>query len=361
MSIIIRFGLKYAAIFRRCLTARLQKSGPAERGGGTVSSGFGLELIDAERRREAQTERQRSGKKRSALIKKHWQYYLLFLLPLAYIIIFHYVPMAGLMLAFKKLNIRLGILRSPWAGLRYFRQFFSSPRFWELLRNTLGISVYSLIAGFPLPIVFALALNESTRPGFKKTVQMVTYAPYFISTVVMVGMVLQFLDPRIGIVNTIITRFGGRAMNFMGRAHLFKSIYVWSGVWQYTGYAAIIYIAALSGIDPNLYEAAYIDGASRFQRMTHVDLPGILPTIVILLILNVGQLMNVGFEKIFLLQNPLNISSSEVFSTYVYKVGLLGAQFSFGTAVGMFNSVVNLILIISVNQLARRVGAASLW
>jgi len=332
-----------------------------KREGERVSSGYELTLIDADRREGQKTSKKRGGKRRVVLIRKHWQYYLLFLLPLAYIVTFHYIPMAGLLLAFKKLNIRLGILRSPWAGLRYFEQFFSSPRFWELLRNTLGISVYSLLAGFPLPIIFALALNESARPSFKKTVQMVTYAPYFISTVVMVGMVLQFLDPRIGIVNTAITRLGGRAVNFMGLAHLFKSIYVWSGVWQYTGYAAIIYIAALSGIDPNLYEAAYIDGASRFQRMIHVDLPGILPTIVILLILNVGQLMNVGFEKVFLLQNPLNISTSEVFSTYVYKVGLLGAQFSFGTAVGMFNSVVNLILIVSVNQIARRVGAASLW
>lgn len=295
------------------------------------------------------------------MILRHWQYYLVFLLPLAFVIIFHYVPMAGIILAFKKYNIRLGILRSPWAGLRYFEQFFSSPRFFELLKNTLGVSVYSLVAGFPIPIILALALNETMSLRFKKAVQMVTYAPHFISTVVMVGMLMTFLDPRIGFVNVIIRSLGGLEINFMGRASLFKTLYVTSGIWQHTGYSAIIYIAALTSIDPNLYEAAYIDGASRFQRMIKIDIPGIMPTIVILLILNIGRLMSVGFEKIYLMQNDLNISTSEVFATYVYKVGLLGAQFSFATAVGLFNSVVNLILIVSVNQIAKRVGETSLW
>ena len=299
--------------------------------------------------------------RRSRLIRKHWQYYLIFAVPLAYVVIFSYVPMGGILLAFKSYRITEGIFGSPWAGLRYFEQFFNSPRFWDLLRNTLGVSVYSLLAGFPLPIVFALMLNETTSLRFKRTVQLVTYAPYFISTVVMVSIIMQFLDPRIGFVNRVIVLLGGQAQNFMGQASLFQSIYVWSGVWQSMGYAAIIYIAALSGIDPALYEAAYMDGASRFRKMIHIDIPGLLPTIVILLILNVGGLMNVGFEKVFLMQNPINLSSSEIISTYVYKIGILSAQFSFGTAVGLFNSVVNLLLIVGVNQIARKIGETSLW
>jgi putative aldouronate transport system permease protein len=299
--------------------------------------------------------------KRSKLIRKHWQYYLIFALPLAYVIIFGYVPMGGILLAFKSYRITEGIFGSPWAGLRYFDQFFNSPRFWTLLRNTLGISIYSLLAGFPIPIIFALLLNETTSLGFKRTVQLVTYAPYFISTVVMVSIIMQFLDPRIGFINRVIVLLGGQAQNFMGQASLFQSIYVWSGIWQSTGYAAIIYIAALSNIDPTLYEAAYIDGASRFQKMIHIDIPGLLPTIVIMLILSVGGLMNVGFEKVFLMQNPLNLSSSEIIATYVYKIGILSSQFSFGTAVGLFNSVVNLILIVGVNQIARKIGETSLW
>jgi putative aldouronate transport system permease protein len=190
---------------------------------------------------------------------------------------------------------------------------------------------------------------------------MVTYAPYFISTVVMVSIILNFLDPRIGIFNRIFEMLGGKPTNFMADSRLIWSIYVWSGVWQFTGYAAIIFIAALSSIDPTLYEAAYIDGASRLQKVIHIDIPGILPTVVIVLILNVGNLMNVGFEKIFLLQNPLNLSESEVFATYVYKIGILGAQYSFATAVGLFNSIINLALIVSVNQIARQIGETSLW
>jgi putative aldouronate transport system permease protein len=298
---------------------------------------------------------------RARLIRKHWQYYLLFSVPLLYVIIFAYVPMGGILLAFKTYRITQGILRSPWAGLHYFEQFFTSPVFWMLLKNTLGLSVYSLLAGFPLPILLALMLNETTSLKFKKTAQMVTYAPYFISTVVMVSIIMQFLDPRIGFVNRVIVLLGGQARNFMGQERLFQSIYVWSGIWQNTGYAAIIYIAALAGIDPTLYEAAYIDGASRLQKVIHIDLPGILPTVVILLILSIGSIMNVGFEKVFLMQNPLNLGTSEIIATYVYKLGILNAQFSFGTAVGLFNSVINLLLIASVNQIARRIGETSLW
>jgi putative aldouronate transport system permease protein len=294
-------------------------------------------------------------------IKRHWQLYLVLLLPLIYIAIFRYWPMYGVQIAFRDFTPAEGIAGSPWIGLVHFERFFNSYQFWGLLRNTVGISVYSLLAGFPLPIVLAIAINEARRYYFKKTVQMVTYAPHFISTVVMVGIILQFLDPRIGLINKAIVALGGAPTNFIARPDLFQSIYVWSGVWQGMGYASIIYIAALSSIDPQLEEAAIIDGASRLQKILYIDLPGIMPTAIILLILNVGQIMNVGFEKIYLMQNPLNLTTSEVISTYVYKVGLLRAQYSFAAAVGLFNSIIDLVLLVTVNQIARKVGDTSLW
>ena len=211
------------------------------------------------------------AKKRWKLIRKHWQYYLIFAVPFALLVIFSYVPMGGILLAFKNFYITQGIWKSPWAGLYYFNEFFSSPLFWSLLGNTVGISVYSLVVGFPIPIILALMLNEAHNARFKRTVQLVTYAPYFISTVVMVSIILNFLDLRTGFVNRLLTFFGGQAQDFMSNPNLLWSIYVWSGVWQNSGYAAIIYIAALSSIDPNLYEAAFIDGASRFQKIVHID------------------------------------------------------------------------------------------
>ncbi|HEY5584408.1 MAG TPA: ABC transporter permease subunit [Ruminiclostridium sp.] len=293
--------------------------------------------------------------------KKRWQLYVIILLPVLYVIIFNYIPMGGAILAFKDYNIREGIFGSPWAGFKYFNQFFHSPYFWVLIKNTLSLSFFFLIAGFPMPILLAIALNEVSNVRFKKTVQLVTYAPYFISTVVMVALVMQFLSPRTGIVNIAISALGGQEQNFMGKASFFSTIYVLSGIWQVTGYNAIIYIASLSSIDPSLYEAATVDGASRLQKIIHVDIPGILPTIIILLILEAGKLMSVGFEKVFLMQNDLNLINSEIISTYVYKIGLLNAQFSFSTAVGLFNSVVNFILILSVNKMAKRWGDISLW
>ena len=294
-------------------------------------------------------------------IAKHWQLYFVVLLPVAYIITFAYVPMYGVQIAFKQFNFSRGIMGSPWIGLVYFRQFFSSPLFKTLMLNTLGLSAYSLIAGFPLPIILAISLNEAGSRRYKKLVQMVTYAPYFISTVIFVAMIMQLMNMRSGIINIIIQALGGKEVNFMGIPEIFKSIYVWSGVWQGTGYAAIIYLAALAGIDPTLHEAAIVDGATKFQRIRHIDIPGITPTIVILLILNVGQIMNVGFEKVFLMQNPLNLRTSEVISTYVYKIGLVSGNFSFSTAVGLFNSVINCVLLVSVNKLAKLVGETSLW
>lgn len=294
-------------------------------------------------------------------MKKSWQLYLVIFLPMVYLILFKYVPMYGVIIAFKNYIAVKGILGSPWVGLKHFEYFFSSPLLFRLLYNTISISLYSLLAGFPLPIILALSLNEVKNIRFKKTVQMVTYAPYFISTVVMVSIMLQFLSPQIGIVNHFIKLFGGQAVNFMGEPNYFKSLYVWSGVWQYTGYSSIIYLASLSSIDPELHQAAIVDGATKLQRIWNIDIPGIMPTAVILLILNVGQLMNVGFEKVYLMQNNLNMNSSDVLATYVYRMGLLNSQFSYSTAIGLFNSVVNLILLVMVNQVARKLGDTSLW
>ncbi|QGQ95147.1 sugar ABC transporter permease [Paenibacillus psychroresistens] len=294
-------------------------------------------------------------------IKKRWQLYLFVALPVAYFIIFHYIPFLGIVLAFKDYRVSLGILHSPWAGTKYFEQFFDLPFFWRLIRNTLILSGYTLLLSFPAPIILALCLNEIRMWRFKKIVQMVTYAPYLISTVVMVGMIFQFLSPRYGLVNIITGALGIPSQDFMGNSSLFRSIYVLSDVWQTTGYAAVIYIAALAGIDPSLHEAAKIDGASRFQSMRHIDFPCIRPTMIVLLVLNIGGLMNVGFEKVYLMQNPLNTSVSEVIQTYVYKLGLVQGDYSFATAVGLFNSLINLLLILMANQMARRTSDSSLW
>ncbi|MEX1028905.1 MAG: ABC transporter permease subunit [Paenibacillaceae bacterium] len=294
-------------------------------------------------------------------MKRHWQLYLLILAPMVYIIIFKYIPMYGAQIAFRDFSIVKGFAASDFVGLKHFEMFFNSPNFWLLIKNTLGISLYSLAIGFPAPIILALALNEVKNTKFKKTMQMVTFAPFFISTVVMVSMIIMFLSPRLGFVDYIVRALGFESINFMGVPEYFKSIFVWSNIWQGIGYGAVIYMAALAGINPELYEAAKVDGASRFQKMRHVDIPGIAPAAIILLILGVGQMMNVGFEKIYLMQNPLNVSTSEVISTYVYKVGLLGANFSFSAAVDLFNSLINLILLITVNYVAQKISDSSLW
>ena len=300
-----------------------------------------------------------SGARKS--FRTHWQLYLLILPPLLYFIIFKYIPMANAVIAFKDYSVVQGIWGSPWAGFKHFRLFFSNPQFWTLVKNTVFLSLYALAVTFPLPILLAVALNEVTRASFKRTVQLVTYAPYFISTVVMVSMIILVLAPRLGIANRGLQSLGLAPINFLGRPDMFRSIYVWSDVWQTAGYAAIIYLAALSAIDPALYEAARVDGASRLQKIRHIDLPGIMPTVVVILILAVGNLMAVSFEKVYLLQNPLNLATSEVIATYVYKVGLLNANFSFATAVGLFNSGINLVLLLLVNMFARRTANTSLW
>jgi putative aldouronate transport system permease protein len=294
-------------------------------------------------------------------LRRHWQLYLIMTPALLYFFIFRYIPMANAVLAFKDYNVVAGIWGSPWAGFKHFALFFNNPVFWDLLQNTLGLSLYALVVGFPIPIVLAICLNEIHNGFFKRAVQMVTYAPYFISTVVLVSMIMLLLSPRLGIVNLGLQAIGLGSVNFLGRPDLFPSIYVWSGVWQNSGYAAIVYLAALAGVDPVLYEAAKVDGASRIQKILNIDLPGIMPVAVILLILSVGSLLAIGFEKVYLLQNPLNQASSEIIATYVYKIGLLNANFSFATAVGLFNSVINMILLVLVNAYVKRVSDMSLW
>jgi putative aldouronate transport system permease protein len=294
-------------------------------------------------------------------LRRHWQLYLIMVPGLLYFIVFRYIPMVNAAIAFKDYNVVAGIWGSPWVGFKHFEMFFKNPVFWTLLENTLTLSIYALLVGFPFPILLAIALNEVRDGFFKRSVQMVTYAPYFISTVVMVSMIMLLFAPRLGIVNVGLQSIGVAPPNFLGSPDWFPSIYVWSGVWQNSGYAAIVYLAALSGIDPTLYEAAKVDGASRFQKILYIDLPGIMPVAVIILILTAGSLLAVGFEKVYLLQNPLNLSASEIIPTYVYKIGLLNANYSFATAVGLFNSVINMVLLVLVNAWARRVSDYSLW
>ncbi|EKN65264.1 binding-protein-dependent transport systems inner membrane component [Neobacillus bataviensis LMG 21833] len=320
------------------------------------------EVMNQQRLKTAAIEKEVVSKRSNwKKIKKHWQLYFLVAIPLVFLIIFKYIPMAGIVIAFKDYSVVKGIAGSDWVGLKYFKDFFLSPNFSLLLKNTLGLSVYGLLVGFICPIILALALNEVQNARFKKIVQTVTYAPYFISTVIMVSIIILFLSPSAGFINNILGLFGMEPINFLGNPSYFKSIYVWSDVWQNTGYATIIYLAALAGVDTQLYEAAKVDGANRFQKIMNVDLPGIFPIIIVLLILNVGSIMSLGFEKIYLLQNPLNTNSSEVISTYVYKVGLLGANFSFASAVGLFNSIVNFILIFTANTISKRFSSSSLW
>lgn len=296
-------------------------------------------------------------------VKRGWQLYLMLLIPLAWLLIFQYWPMYGAQIAFRNFMPGLSIWESPWVGLDNFVKFFNSYMFWRVIRNTLWISFYSLLVGFPIPILFALAINQLKGGWFKRTVQMVSYAPNFISTVVVVGMVIQFLDLRRGPVNLLLQTLGLSTVNFLGSPEWFSSIYVWSGIWQHTGFNAIIYLAALSTVDQALHEAAVVDGATRLQRIWHIDLQAILPTAMTLLILNLGQLMNVGFEKAFLLQNTLNQTTSEVISTYVYKVSLAAgiASYSYGAAIGLFNSFVGLILIVIANRISKKLTETGLW
>lgn len=294
-------------------------------------------------------------------MRKHWQFYLLIALPLIYIIVFCYIPMPGVLMAFERYSPSKGLLGSDWVGLQHFKQFFASPSSTRIIWNTLRIGLYSLIAGFPIPIILAVAVNEVANKKFKKSVQMITYAPYFISTVVLVGILAQITDPRLGVLNKIIELFGGDPINFMGNPKMFDHLYVWSGIWQGVGYNSVIYIAALAGVSKELQEAAVVDGASRWKRIWHVDLPSIRPQIIILLIFSVGNVLNIGYEKIYLMQNDLNIQTSEVISTFVYKVGLVNADYGFSTAVGLFNAVISIILLTTTNYIAKKTTDTGIW
>jgi len=292
--------------------------------------------------------------------KKTWILYVFVLPPMLYLFILHYIPLYGIQIAFKNFKPAQGIWGSQWVGFKHFITFFESYHFKSLLTNTLILSLYSLAAGFPIPIILALMLNYCRYPKLKKLVQTVTYAPHFISTVVFCGMIFIFLSVD-GIVNQFLMLLGIDPILFMSKAEYFRHIYVWSGVFKGMGWSSIIYIATLAGVSPDLHEAALVDGATKLQRMFYIDLPSIIPTAVILLILNAGQIMNVGFEKAFLLQTPVNLQYSEIISTYVYKTGIQSAQFSYSAAIGLFNNIINFILLMSVNKFAKKVNGISLW
>ena len=294
-------------------------------------------------------------------IKRNWVLYLFLIPTIGYFVIFHYIPMVGVQIGFRDFRAIDGIWRSPWAGLKHFRRFFSSYNFIIVIKNTLTLSFLQIIFNFPVPIILALLLNQLRHKHFKSFVQTVTYAPHFISTVVMVGILRTFCSPSSGIINHLLHLAGGQGIYFFAEPGWFRPMYILSGIWQNAGWASIVYLAALTGIDPTLHEAAMVDGASKFKRILNIDIPGILPVVVVMLILESGRIMSIGFEKVFLMQTPLNLDMSEVISTYVYKVGLLNIQYSYSTAIGFFNSVVNLILIVSVNAFSKRISESSLW
>lgn len=292
-----------------------------------------------------------------------WQLYVLLILPIAYLLIFHYYPMLGAQMALRDFNPVQGIWGSPWVGFKHFTRFFNSYHFKQVLTNTLGISFYSLIAGFPIPILFAIGVHYITNNKYKKFTQMISYAPHFISTVVIVGMINQILGTRHGIINNFIQMLGGQPIEFLANSSIFSSIYVWSGIWQHTGYESIIYIAVLASINQDMHESAVVDGANKLQRIWYIDIPGLMPTAIILLILRMGRILSVGFEKVLLMQNSMNMGKSEIIDTLVYKTGIASAlpNFSYATAIGLFKATIGLVLIVLVNSISKRMNETSLW
>lgn len=286
--------------------------------------------------------------------------YLLLLPSFIILFIFTYMPMYGVVIAFKDFTPAKGIMGSEWAGLKYFKQYFNSYQFWPTIKNTLLLSIYSIIVTFPLPILLALLCNQMRTGKFKKIFQVSTYLPHFISTVVMCGMIILFLSPSSGVIAKLISLIGIQMPNVMGSATAFPSVYVWTEVWQHLGWDSILYIAALAAIDPSLYEAATMDGASKWQKMLKIDIPLLMPTATVMFILRMGSVMNVGFEKVYLLQNNLNTASSEIISTYVYKMGLVSSQYSLSSAIGLFNNLINLLLLVSVNYISKKMSDTSL-
>lgn len=300
-------------------------------------------------------------RKAGRLILRNWVMYLFLVPVLVYVAVFAYAPLYGIQIAFKDFVPSLGIWGSDWVGFKYFTQFFHSPQFWNYLKNTLILSIYGLIVGFPLPIALALILNDIKNSKCRRVAQTLSYMPHFISIVVLTGMLSAFFSPQSGFVNTIIKALGGQPIYFMGSPKWFAHMYVWSGVWQGMGWGSIIYLAALSGVAPELHESAMLDGASKLQRMRYIDLPSLYPTMAILLILQCGSIMSIGFDKVYLMQNSLNLSVSEVISTYTYKVGLLQKNFSYSAAIGLFNNVINFTILITVNRIVRKLSGSSLW
>ncbi|MGI5899517.1 MAG: ABC transporter permease [Christensenellales bacterium] len=292
-----------------------------------------------------------------------WQLYVLLLIPVVYTVIFAYVPMYGAQIAFRNFRPVAGIWGSEFVGLEHFIKFAKSVSFWQLIRNTIVISVYDLVLSLPFSMLFALGLNYIRQKGYKKTIQLISYAPHFISTVVMCGIIVQFVNPRIGIINKLFEAVGMAKVDFLASPNAFPSLYVWTNLWQSLGFSSIIFIAVLSSVNPELHEAAIVDGATITKRIIFIDLPAIMPTAITLLILNSGKILSLGFEKVLLLQTPLNQRTSEVISTYIYKIGIAAnfPNFSYSTAVGLFQSIIGLLLMIGVNTVSRKVSETSLW
>ncbi len=295
-------------------------------------------------------------------LKKDWQLWVMILPALIYIIIFCYGPMYGIQLAFRKYDFSKGLTGGDWVGMQYFKQYFESPMFWTTLRNTFTLSFFSLLLGFPAPIILALVLNSLRNQKAKRVIQTTVYMPYFISTVVMVSLLQILLSPSGGVVNNLIKSIHliPKSVNLLGTAGAFAPVYILSGIWQSAGWNCIIFIAALSSVDKQLYDAARVDGANRWHQVLHIELPALVPTIIILLIMNTGSILNVGFEKVFLMQNESNLSVSEVISTYVFNVGVKSGQFSYGSAVGLFNTVINFVFLMITNTISKKAANISL-
>lgn len=293
-------------------------------------------------------------------ISKSRYLYVIFLLPLIYFIVFHYAPMYGVIVAFKNYNIVRGIWKSPWVGLKYFIKFVNDPYFWKVVRNTFLMSFYNILWGFPIPIILAIMLNEVQRHRYKRVIQSISYLPHFISTVVLCGMLVNLLSTD-GLLNQWIKLFGGNTVQFLMYPEYFRTIYVSSSIWQSAGWTSIIYLASLTGIDPEILDAATIDGANRIQRIKHVSIPAILPTISTMLIMNLGKMMSIGYEKVLLLYNGSTYETADIISTYVYRRGILGNSFSYATAVGLFQSVIGIVLLVMANKASKKLSETSLW
>jgi len=316
--------------------------------------------LEAQKESVAKTRKKSLAKRFIKVYNRDKYLYMLFLIPFSFFVVFKYAPMYGVLLAFKDFRIAEGILGSPWVGLKYFKEFLSNPYSYKLIRNTVVLRVYQLLFGLPAPIVLALLLNELRNERFKRFVQTTSYLPHFISMVVVCGMIVNFVATD-GVVNEVVQFFGGKPFPWLMAPEWFRTIEIGSRIWQGTGWASIIYLAALSAIDPQLYEAAVVDGANRWRRLIHITVPGIAPTVIIMLLLRTGTILTVSYQKILLLYTGATYETADVLGTYIYRRGLLGADFSYATAIGVFQSVVGLVFIVGSNWIAKRVSETSLW